>query len=136
MEKELEQERRKREMENNAYLRLNHISIQSISPDQVVLTAELLPELTNPYGMAHGGLLFTMGDCCAGMTARGDGRKYVTLNAEMQYLSNVDHGTLTARSHVIRRGRSICVVGVRICDEEDRPLTEGTFTMYCVSGEK
>lgn len=27
------------------------------------------PELLNPMGMLHGGLLFTLADCCSGVTA-------------------------------------------------------------------
>lgn len=129
----MEMECYQQEAQSNAYLRLNHIQIKEIEQDHAVLTAELTPELTNPYGMAHGGLLYTMSDCCAGITARTDGRKYVTLDADFHYLRNVTSGMLMAQSCVIRRGSHVCVLQVVVTDEAQRVLTEGTFTMYCVA---
>lgn len=90
---------------------------------------KLTPELTNPYEMAHGGLLYTMSGCCAGITARTDGRKYVTLDADFHYQCNTTSGMLTAQSRVIRRGNHVCVLQVIVTDEAQRVVTEGTFTM-------
>ena len=129
-------ERYRQEAGGNEYFRLNHIHIASVEPDCVVLTVTLCPELTNPYGMAHGGLLFTMSDCCAGLTARTNGKKCVTLDAEMHYLHNVSSGVLTAKSRVIRRGSTICLLEVVITDESGKSLTEGIFTMFYVSTDK
>lgn len=126
-------EQYRQEAENNPYLRLNHIQIKKIEKDYAELAVMLMPELKNPYGKAHGGLFYTMSDCCAGIAARTDGRKYVTLDTSFHYLQNVDDGVLCAKSFLIRRGRHVCVVEVVITDEEDHTLTEGVFTMYCVT---
>ena len=60
----------------------------------------------NTHGFVHGGLLFTLADCVAGLTARSDGRNYVTQSA-----------------HIIR---------VQIKSEDGRLLADGTVDMFCV----
>ena len=66
------------QLENNPFARLAGIHIQLLERDHAVLEVQLRPELLNPLGAVHGGLLFTLADCCSGVTARTDGRRYVT----------------------------------------------------------
>lgn len=117
---------------NNPYLKMNHIEVDEIRPDYVRLHVDLVPELCNPYGMAHGGLLFTLSDCCAGINARTDGRRYVTLDSDFHFMSNVTQGRITAESYVLRRGGRVCVLRTNTHDENGSVLTDGTFTMYCI----
>lgn len=76
-----------------------------------------------------------MADCCAGLTARSDGRQYVTQNASVNFIHNVKAGHLTARGRTVSRRRHICVVAVEITDETDALLFSSTFSMYCISAE-
>lgn len=126
----------KQEAESNPYLKMNHIEIDKIQRDYVRLCVTLRPELCNPYGMAHGGLLFTMSDCCAGINARTDGRNYVTLDADFHFLKNVRGGVLIAESRLIHRGKTTCLLRVTIHDEDGTVLTDGTFTMFCIDRKK
>lgn len=84
----------------------------------------------NPYGIVHGGLLYTMADIASGVTARQHGTNPVTLDSDFHFLSNVSTGTLTARSEVVRTGRTIAVIRVRIANETGRLLADGTFSFY------
>lgn len=68
-----------------------------------------------------------MADCCAGLTARSDGRQYVTQNASVNFIHNVKAGHLTARGRTVSRRRHICVVAVEITDETDTLLFSSTF---------
>lgn len=122
----------KREAESNPYLRMNHIVVEHIRRDYVQLSVELCPELRNPYGMAHGGLLFTMSDCCAGINARTDGRRYVTQASDFHFLKNVPAGKLIAESYLIHRGGATCVLRVTVHLEDGTVLADGTFTMFCI----
>ena len=79
--------------------------------------------------------IFTMADCCAGLTARSDGRQYVTQNASVNFIHNIKAGHLTARGRTVSRRRHICVVAVEITDETDALLFSSTFSMYCISAE-
>ena len=61
----------------------------------------------NPYGIVHGGLLFTMMDVAGGYAARtldsGETIRCVTQNASTVFLHPGKPGTLTAEGDVIRR---------------------------------
>ncbi len=71
----------------------------------------------------------------AGLTARSDGRQYVTQNASVNFIHNIKAGHLTARGRTVSRRRHICVVAVEITDETDALLFSSTFSMYCISAE-
>lgn len=121
---------------NNPYLKMNHIEVEEIRRDYVRLYVDLVPELCNPYGMAHGGLLFTLSDCCAGINARTDGKRYVTLDSDFHFMSSITKGRITAESYVLRRGGRVCVLRTTTHDEDGKVLTDGTFTMYCIGKAK
>jgi acyl-CoA thioesterase len=74
-------------------------------------------------------------DTTAGATARADGRKYVTLNASVNYLRSGRSGRITAVGRLVRRGRSVTVVDVSVTDEAGKLLTTGTLTMFCVDSD-
>ncbi len=119
-------------LQETPYIRYNGIVIDCIDPEESILHVDMRHELENPYGMAHGGMLFTLIDTTAGTTARADGRKYVTLNASVNYLRSGGAGRITATGHIVHRGRTTTVVDVRVTDEDGRLLTTGTVTMFCL----
>ena len=85
-------EKLKAHLENNAFAQICGIKVAEMWYDYVKMTAEVRPELLNPLGRVHGGMLYTLADCCSGLTARTDGRKYVTQNGSLNCLSNVAQG--------------------------------------------
>ena len=107
-------EKLKAHLENNAFAQICGIKVAEMRYDYVKMTAEVRPELLNPLGRVHGGMLYTLADCCSG-------------------LSNVAQGHLEAESRVIRRGRTVCVLDIAVrCPEENKLLAEGIFTMYAI----
>ncbi len=123
-------------MQKIPYLGHNGIVVDCIETDHAVLHVDMRPELANPYGMAHGGLLFTLIDTAAGAVARTDGREYVTLNANANYLRNTTAGRITADAHLVRRGKTATVVDVAVTDEKGTLLTTGTVTMFCLNSDE
>ena len=71
----------------NPFMEENGIEIVSESAERTVLRVIPQKKHRNPYNMIHGGLLFTMIDCAAGITARADGNAYVT-----QCVNTVEQG--------------------------------------------
>ena len=108
-------------------MQYNHIEIVSVTSDSAVMSLDIRRDTTNIYGYVHGGAFFTMADCCAGLTARSDGRQYVTQNASVNFIHNVKAGHLTARGRTVSRRRHICVVAVEITDETDTLLFSSTL---------
>lgn len=48
----------------NAFVQACGIEIWELEEDHAVMGTTARPELLNPMGMLHGGLLFTLADCC------------------------------------------------------------------------
>lgn len=117
------------------YIKFNGIVVGEIGAESSSMYVDMRPELCTPYGMAHGGLLFTLIDTTGGATARADGRKYVTLNADINYLRSAYSGRITATSHVRKRGRTTCIVDVDVTDEEGKLCATGTTTMFCLGDD-
>ena len=131
MEKTILEKVRERSLAN-PFPRYNHIEVTVLERDHVEVAVDLRPDSMNYAGAVHGGLFFTMADFCAATTARTDGRKYVTLDAEVHYLKNVTEGRIRAESRLVHRGRTSVLVDVDVRSEEEKLLFTARVTMFCV----
>ena len=115
----------------NPFMTYNGIEIVSISPEHSVLKATITKNSLNPFGMIHGGLMCTMMDCVAGITARADEHTYVTQNMYVNFLGNLDDAEcIYAESNVIKRGRTLTIVHTIVRSEDGRLLSDGTVDMF------
>lgn len=119
--------------EKNEFMNYNHIHLKEAEHDRTVMELTVVKESLNPYGIAHGGVLYTMGDCAAGLAARSDGRRYVTLSSSFNFLRSGQLGdTIQATGTIRHRGRTTCVAEVDITDSQGRLLASGSYTFFCV----
>ncbi len=117
----------------NPFMTYNGIEICSVSADHSVLKATITENSKNPYGMIHGGLIYTMMDCVAGITARADDRRYVTQSVYVNYLSNVKAPDfIYAESTIVKRGRKLTIVHTIVRTEDGKLLADGTVDMFTV----
>lgn len=117
---------------SNRYMSHNHIRIDKVESDHCIVKVELREESKNLYGFVHGGLMYSMADCVAGLTARTDGRAYVTQSSHMNFLRNTKQGTIYAEGRVVKRGRTVTIIHINVYDDEDRQLIDGVINMMCV----
>ncbi len=103
------------------------------------LTMEVTPNALNRYGRVHGGMLFTLADHAMGAAARslvGEGQGTVTLEAKVNYLSNVREGRLTARCAALHRSSRLIMLETRIhADDGDELIAIVTGTYYILPRE-
>ena len=118
--------------EQNAFAKHTNITITDIELSGASACCDLTPELMNVYGYAHGGVYFTLADTCAGFSARADGRRYVTRQANTYYVSAANSGRIYAKGTVKQRSRKFCLVDVEVTDESGKLLTHGSFDYYCL----
>lgn len=116
----------------NAFMLHNHIEMESVEPDRAVFRLVIRPESKNPYGMVHGGAIYTLADNATGSAAHTDGRFYVTQTSALHFLRNQSEGTVRAAAHVRHRGKSTCLVAVDITGEDGKLIATGEFTFFCV----
>lgn len=117
---------------NNPFLIHNHMKITKVSTECSEIQMEVHPDGLNIMGQVHGGLIYSLADAVTGITARADGRSYVTQSAHINFIGNVSSGTVIARGILVRRGRTIAIVRGEITDETGRLLAESTVDMFCI----
>lgn len=117
---------------HNPYMKYNHMKVTKISPEESELQIEVNPHALNIMGIVHGGMIYSMADAVTGLTARADGRKYVTQSANINFISNVTSGTVIAKGILLRRGKKVTLMRCVVENEEGRLLAEGTVDMFCL----
>lgn len=117
---------------NNPFMRANGMKIVSASPEVSEIVMDVHYDVTNIMGQVHGGVLYALADCVTGITARADGRKYVTQSAHVNFIGNVSEGTLHAKGVLVRRGRKIVIIRGIVTNEEGKLLLETTVDMFCL----
>lgn len=125
-------ERTRERLSRNAFMAYNHMELEAVEPDRAVFRMEIRPESKNPFGMVHGGALYTMADNAAGVAAHTDGRAYVTQTSSLHFLRNQGAGTVRAEGRVRHRGRSTCLAEVDLTGRDGVLLATGEFTFFCV----
>ncbi len=128
---DLERQTRER-MEKNTFMLHNYIELESVEMDRAVFRLDVRPESCNPYGVVHGGAIYTLADNATGAAAHTDGRYYVTQTSALHFLRNQGRGTVRASAVVRHRGKSTCLVAVDIVGEGEKLLATGEFTFFCV----
>lgn len=128
---ELEKVIQERERKNGFMLH-NFIELESVERDRAVFKLTIRPESKNPYGMIHGGAIYTLADNATGTAAHTDGRYYVTQTSALHFLRNQSEGTVRATATVRHRGRSTVLTAVDITGDDGRLIATGEFTFFCV----
>lgn len=132
-EKEFEGLNAEEYLASNPFMRYNHMEITKISKEYSEIRMEVHPNGLNLMGQVHGGLIYSLADVVTGLTARADGREYVTQSAHINFIGNVSSGTVIARGLLIRRGRTITIVRGEVTDEKGKLLADVTVDMFCTN---
>ena len=114
------------------------LEILSATPDEVVGRFEVTPQLRQPYGLLHGGVLCsvveTLGSV-AGATWFGDRGQVVGTSNHTNFLRAVREGVLTATATPIHRGRTQQLWTVDVRDEEQRLVAKGELRVANLTKE-
>ena len=119
-------------MKNNAHMHYNHIEIVSVKQDHAVFQMEIHPNNMNPYGIVHGGALYTLADNTTAAAACSRGQPYVTQDGTLHFVSNQSEGIIKAEAWVRHRGNTTCLTVVDITGENDKLLATGEFNFFRV----
>lgn len=88
-------------------------------------------ELANPYGMVHGGCIFTLADTIGGSAALTHGKQIVTVDSSIHYLRPAIHtAKLTAEAKEIKYGSKIAVYEVTVMNEHGDLLATSTISYF------
>lgn len=96
-------------------------SLQEVAPGRVVIAADVTPGFTQQHGVAHGGLVFALGDSAAGyaaLTVMEGAGEVMTAEMKVNFLAPAA-GQLVAEGRVIRAGRRLVVVAADVFAQAD-----------------
>ena len=132
---EITQERIAEMCKERGCMSYNHIRLKKWEKDRAVVDLYVTEDNLNYHGITHGGVLFTMADCVAGIAAFTDGNPYVTISSSFNYLRGSKLGEhLEAVGVIRRRGRNTCYGEVEITSRSTKKLlATGSFTYYRVN---
>ncbi len=91
--------------------------------DGVTIACPVRPELLNASGVLHGGVSATLADVAVGVALTrhlGRPRAATTVEIKISYLRPVAAGSITARSHLLKVGTTLCTARVDLFDREKR----------------
>lgn len=83
------------------------------------LKVELNDNSYNPYKIAHGGLIFGLGDHAMGIVAGTTGRNVVTLSSNISYLKPAKGKYLIAKAEMIKNGKTTCFLRCNIYNDNN-----------------
>ena len=86
------------------FIKHNQYKIESHEEDSVVLKGELTEDSLNPYGMAHGGFIYGLGDTAMGLAVFLKKKKAVTVSANIAYLKAAKGKYITAEGKITKAG--------------------------------
>jgi 1,4-dihydroxy-2-naphthoyl-CoA hydrolase len=102
------------------------INLVEASGERVVMSWKVRPEITQPYGVVHGGMYCTAVESSASVGAAiWYGGRVVGVSNQTDFYRAVTAGVLTAVASPVHRGRSQQVWRVDITDEDDRLVAQG-----------
>jgi len=123
-------------MNQEGFIKNNDYELKEIEDNKVTLIAKVTEKSRNPYGIAHGGFIFGLGDTAMGIASSLNGRKSVTMNANITYLRPVVGDFLKAEATVIRSGKTTCYVKADIYDEKDCLMASMDSNYYYIEIER
>lgn len=93
----------RRRIENDPYCKTLGIEIVDLERGTATTRLKTSEELTNFYGMPHGGAIYSLADAAFAAASNSHGYKAVALETNVSYLAAVDTGTvLTATAQETR----------------------------------
>jgi uncharacterized protein (TIGR00369 family) len=87
------------------------------------------PDMANPFGSVHGGIIATVIDELTGaaIISSIDAESAPTVSMNVEYLHAIPiGGTYKGVSEVVRVGRAMAIADARIIDEKGKVLARGT----------
>ncbi len=111
----------------------NGIIVTDIGEDFCVVEAKLGDDAKNPWGMAHGGFVYSLCDVAAGVLINRLDRRSVTLSGNIQYLRPSVGKSLCAVAKTIKQGRTVAFVQTDVYNDEGEHTARGEFQIFIQS---
>jgi acyl-CoA thioesterase len=115
------------------------LHIETMEPGLCRGSFEFKPEHRNPYGVLHGGVLFTAIDTAMGgalFAALAPGETCACVESKTNFLAPVRAGRVSVEARVVSRGKRFATLEARAADASGKPVAValGTFAIHDAKG--
>lgn len=102
--------------------------------DGVTIECRLGEKHLNFAGVLHGGVTAALADVAVGQALMKRGYKCTTVELKVSYLRPVVGRKVTARSHLLRIGKTLCIGRVDVFDQEKKLAAVAIVTYMLLDG--
>ncbi len=136
MQNETMEELKNRLNSSSQYLQSNDMHVVEVKQGYAKVEMLIDEQILNVHGYVHGGALYSLADTAAGAASFATGRDSVTLSGSINYIKPGTGGKLFGIAQEISAGRTTGVYEVFIFNDQDILLTQATFTMFFLDGDR
>ena len=122
--------------DNDAFSQWLGIEIVDLDAGKAILKMQVRPEMTQGFGLAHGGITYSLADSALAFASNAHGRKSLSVETSISHLIAVKAGEiLTATASEESISNKIAVYQIRITNEEQKLVALFKGTVYRTSKE-
>jgi len=129
----------RRAVESAPYYQLLQISLEQIDTGFARFRMPFRKELTQAYGMVHGGAIASLADTAVAfalMTLVQPGEKVLTVEFKINFLAFVNGGEMIGEARVVNKGKRLVMADMEVKDENGNLLARGLATYTILSPPK
>lgn len=120
-------------IENNPFTQMLGVGVVEVDYGRLVLKMSLKKELTNVYGVIHGGALASLADTAMGIVATTVGKRVVTADFNMNFLlAEPPEGKVIVVATILHDGNKLQVSEAEITDEKGQLVAKARGTMFVI----
>ena len=125
-------------VESAPFYQLLQIRLEEIDSGFARFRMPFRKELTQAYGVAHGGAITTLADTAVAfalMTLIQPGQRVTTVEMKINFLSPVTGGELFGEARVIQKGKRLALADMEVKDETGKWVAKGLATYVILTPE-
>ncbi|OLR64836.1 PaaI family thioesterase [Peptoniphilus porci] len=115
---------------DDEYVKKSNIKFFELDGDNLVLKMKPEKNQFNAYNILHGAEIFALMDTAAGCLSIINGKKAVTLDSSVNFISSISYGEeIYSNTKIIHVGKSTEVIEVvAMC--KNKIIAKGSFTLF------
>ncbi|MAO65262.1 MAG: thioesterase [Balneola sp.] len=118
-------------LQNDAFSQWMGIEVMESEPGYCKLSMKIREEMTNGFGVCHGGITFSLADSALAFASNSRGSISLALENNINFTKKVNVGDLLiAETEELQNGRTIGVYKVHISNQNEELVAEFRGTVY------
>jgi uncharacterized protein (TIGR00369 family) len=129
----------RRAVETAPYYRLLQITLEKIDEGFARFRMPFRKELTQAYGVAHGGAIASLADTAVAfalMTMIHPGERVTTAEFKINFLSSVNSGEMIGEARIVNKGKKLVLADMEVRKEDGKLIAKGLATYAILTPPK